>query len=269
MKYYSTNNKNTHVTFREAVMKGLADDGGLFVPEYIPVLDPSFFLDLKNHSFAEIGLEIALKFIEDEIPQNDLYEIINGAVNFPAPLVKLDKSFSVLELFHGPTLAFKDFGARFMSRVMSYFIKDSRERMNILVATSGDTGSAVAHGFYGAEGINVFLLYPKNKVSEIQEKQLTTLDKNITALEIDGTFDDCQKMVKAAFVDKDLKSKMNLSSANSISIARLLPQIFYYFEAYKQLPDYDKEIFISAATGFSLLIFQAGSAKNADPFIIK
>jgi threonine synthase len=249
MKYYSTNNRNTHVTFREAVMKGLADDGGLFMPAYIPVSNPSFFLKIKNYSFAEIGFEIASRFIEDEIPQNDLYEIIKDAVNFPAPLVKLNESLTVLELFHGPTLAFKDFGARFMARVMSYFIKDSRERMNILVATSGDTGSAVAHGFYNAEGIKVFLLYPKNKVSEIQEKQLTTLDKNITALEIDGTFDDCQRMVKAAFVDKELRAKMNLSSANSISIARLLPQIFYYFEAYKQLPDIDKEIFISVPSG--------------------
>lgn len=230
-------------------MKGLADDGGLFMPAYIPVLDPSFCREIKNHSFSEIGLEIASGFIEDEIPQNDLYEIINDAVNFPAPLVKLNESLNILELFHGPTLAFKDFGARFMARVMSYFIKDSRERINILVATSGDTGSAVAHGFYNAEGIKVFLLYPKNKVSEIQEKQLTTLDKNIIALEIDGTFDDCQRMVKAAFVDKELKSKMHLSSANSISIARLLPQIFYYFEAYKQLPNLDKEIFISVPSG--------------------
>ena len=155
----------------------------------------------------------------------------------------------MLELFHGPTFAFKDFGARFMAKVMSHFIKDSQEQMNILVATSGDTGSAVANGFYGAETINVFLLYPKNKVSEIQEKQLTTLDKNIFALEIDGTFDDCQQMVKAAFVDVELKLKMKLSSANSINIARLLPQVFYYFEAYKQLPAFDREIYISVPSG--------------------
>lgn len=249
MKYHSTNNKNKLVTFREAVMKGLADDGGLFMPEYIPVLDPSFFQNIKKYSFAEIGFEIASRFIENEISQNNLINIVNNTIDFPAPLVKLNDSLNVLELFHGPTLAFKDFGARFMARVMSHFIKDTREQMDILVATSGDTGSAVAHGFYGAEGINVFLFYPKNKVSEIQEKQLTTLDKNITALEIDGTFDDCQRMVKAAFVDKELKSKMNLSSANSISIARLIPQIFYYVEAYKQFPDFDKEIFISVPSG--------------------
>ena len=249
MKFYSTNNKSTRVTFHDAVMTGLADDGGLYMPEYIPVLDPSFFLDIKKYSLAEIGFEIASKFIEDEISQNDLQDIINDAINFPAPLIKLNYSLSVLELFHGPTLAFKDFGARFIARVMSHFIKDSRKQMNILVATSGDTGSAVAHGFYGAEGISVFLLYPKNKVSEIQEKQLTTLDKNITALEIDGNFDDCQRMVKAAFVDKELKPKINLSSANSISIARLIPQIFYYFEAYKQLPDFDRDVFISIPSG--------------------
>lgn len=230
-------------------MKGLADDGGLFMPEQIPVLDSSFFKKLKNYSFTEIGFEIASKFIEEEISRSDLHEIINDAINFPAPLIKLNDFLDVLELFHGPTLAFKDFGARFMARVMSHFISNSNKQMNILVATSGDTGSAVAHGFYGAEGINVFLLYPKNKVSEIQEKQLTTLDKNITALEIDGTFDDCQRMVKAAFVDSELKSEMNLSSANSISIARLLPQIFYYVEAYKQLPDFDRDVFISVPSG--------------------
>ncbi len=249
MKYYSTNNKTNHVTFREAVMKGLADDGGLFMPEKIPVLEALLFQNIKNFSFSDIGFEIASKFIQDEISKNELYDIIIDAIDFPAPLVKFNDSLGVLELFHGPTFAFKDFGARFMAKVMSHFIKDSPERMNILVATSGDTGSAVANGFYGAEGINVFLLYPKNKVSEIQEKQLTTLDKNIFALEIDGTFDDCQQMVKATFVDVELKSKMNLSSANSINIARLLPQVFYYFEAYKQLLAFDREIYISVPSG--------------------
>jgi threonine synthase len=249
MKFYSTNNKNNLVSFRAAVMKGLADDGGLFMPEHIPVFSPSFFSELKKYSFAEIGFEIASRFIQNEIPSNDLRNIINEAINFPAPLVKLDDSLHILELFHGPTLAFKDFGARVMARVMSYFIKDFNREMNILVATSGDTGSAVANGFYEAEGIKVFLLYPKNKVSPLQEKQLTTLGKNIVALEINGTFDDCQRMVKNAFVDDDLKSKMNLSSANSISIARLLPQIFYYFEAYKQLEDFNKDVFISVPSG--------------------
>ena len=250
MKFYSTNNHSSIVSFRDAVIKGLAEDGGLYMPQHIPILTSSFFKDLRKCSFTEIGFEIASKFIEaNEIPSNDLKKIIDKAIDFPAPLVKLNDSLNVLELFHGPTLAFKDFGARFMARVMSYFIKNSNQEMNILVATSGDTGSAVANGFYGAEGIKVFLLYPKNKVSPLQEKQLTTLDKNITALEIDGTFDDCQQMVKAAFVDGELKSKMNLSSANSINIARLIPQIFYYFEAYKQLPGFDKEVYISVPSG--------------------
>lgn len=249
MQFYSTNNKNKFVLFREAVLKGLSDDGGLFMPEHIPVFPPSFFRELKKYSFTEIGFEIASKFIQNEIPSNDLRKIVNEAINFPAPLVKLDDSLHIIELFHGPTLAFKDFGARFMAKVMSYFIKDFNQEMNILVATSGDTGSAVANGFFEAEGIKVFLLYPKNKVSPLQEKQLTTLGKNIVALEINGTFDDCQRMVKKAFVDDKLKSKMNLSSANSISIARLLPQIFYYFEAYKQLADFNKEVFISVPSG--------------------
>lgn len=249
MNYYSTNNKSLKFSFRDAVMQGLAQDSGLFMPEIIPSLSLSFFKNLNKFSFQEIGFEIASKFIENEISNNDLTEIVHKTINFPAPLVSLSKSINVLELFHGPTLAFKDFGARFMAAVMSHFMKDADDKMNILVATSGDTGSAVANGFYDVEGINVFLLYPKNKVSEIQEKQLTTLDKNITALEIDGTFDDCQSLVKAAFVDKDIKSKMKLSSANSISIARLLPQIFYYFEGYKQLQNSNKDTVISVPSG--------------------
>lgn len=249
MKYYSTNKNSGRVSFRDAVMKGLADDGGLFMPEYIPSLDPGFLYGIKAKSFHDISFEIVCRFTGGEISGNDLREIIENALCFPAPLIQLDPSINILELFHGPTLAFKDFGARFMARIMSHFIKDSGVRMNILVATSGDTGSAVANGFYDADGIKVYLLYPKNKVSEIQEKQLTTLGKNITALEIDGTFDDCQRLVKDAFMDEELKSKMNLSSANSISIARLLPQIFYYFEAYKQLPDSDKEIYIAVPSG--------------------
>jgi threonine synthase len=250
MKFYSANDRTKRVSFRNAVIKCLADDGGLYMPEQIPAFNSSFLSELKKYSFAEIGFTIASKFIEEnEITSVDLKKIIYESINFPALLVPLDNSLSVLELFHGPTLAFKDFGARFMAKVMSYFIKDSNQEMNILVATSGDTGSAVAHGFYGVEGINVLLLYPKNKVSPLQEKQLTTLNKNITAFEVEGTFDDCQRIVKAAFVDDELKSKMNLSSANSISIARLLPQIFYYFEAFKQLPDFDKDVFISVPSG--------------------
>ena len=232
MKFYSTNNKNKFVSFKEAVLNGLADDGGLFMPEFIPQFDKNFINDLKNLSFQEIAFEIAHKFIKDEIESTELKKIINKTLNFPAPLVNLNDNLAILELFHGPTLAFKDFGARFMAEVISHF---NNEKFNILVATSGDTGSAVAGGFFGKENINVFLLYPSGKVSEIQEKQLTTWGGNITALEIEGTFDDCQRLVKEAFVDKELNSQKKFSSANSISIARLLPQIFYYFEAYKQL----------------------------------
>jgi len=249
MKYYSTNNKKLNVSFQEAVMKGLSPDGGLFMPEFIPQLEDSFINSLSKYSIREIGLEVAKQFIGDEIPINVLKNVIDDAINFDAPLVKLDDKISILELFHGPTLAFKDFGARFMARTMGYFLRDSEEELNILVATSGDTGSAVASGFYGVEGINVYLLYPSGKVSEIQEKQLTTFDKNITAIEIEGTFDDCQKLVKTAFLDDEINSKMKLSSANSINIARLIPQSFYYFNAYKQITEKNKEIIFSIPSG--------------------
>jgi len=249
MKYYSTNNKNYKVSFQEAVTKGLSPDGGLFMPEYIPQLENSFLRNLDKYSIQEIGFEVAKLFVEDEIPTADLKNIIDDAINFDAPLVSLDENISILELFHGPTLAFKDFGARFMARTMSYFLRNSNVEVNILVATSGDTGSAVASGFYGIEGIKVFLLYPSGKVSDIQEKQLTTFDKNITALEIDGTFDDCQKLVKTAFVDDELNAKIKLSSANSINIARLIPQSFYYFNAYKLIKDKQKKILFSIPSG--------------------
>ena len=230
-------------------MKGLSPDGGLFMPAFIPQLGDSFINSLSNFSIQEIGVEVAKQFATDEIPSIDLIKIVNDAINFDAPLVELDDNISILELFHGPTLAFKDFGARFMARTMSYFLRNSDEEINILVATSGDTGSAVASGFYGVEGINVFLLYPSGKVSSIQEKQLTTFDKNITALEIDGTFDDCQKLVKAAFVDDEINTKMKLSSANSINIARLIPQSFYYFNAYKQIKNKSRDIYFSIPSG--------------------
>jgi len=237
MKYYSTNNKNLIVNFETAVMQGLSEDGGLFMPAEFPQMEKDFIDSLEKYSFQEIAFRIAKKFIEDEIPESSLHDIISNSITFPAPLVSIGKNLYVLELFHGPTLAFKDFGARFMAKTMGYFVAKRNTNLNILVATSGDTGSAVAHGFYDTPGINVFILYPKGKVSLIQEKQLTTLDKNITALEIDGTFDDCQRLVKTAFVDKELNKKLNLTSANSINIARLLPQAFYYFEAYKQILD--------------------------------
>lgn len=249
MKYYSTNRNSLSVTFEEALMKGLSPDGGLYMPESIPALEKSFLENLENLSFQEIAFEIAKRFIEDEIAEDDLKEIINEAINFPTPLIRLDENISILELFHGPTLAFKDFGARFMAKAMGHFISRHNRTVNILVATSGDTGSAVANGFYDTPGINVFILYPKGKVSYIQEKQLTTLDKNITALEIDGTFDDCQRLVKSAFVDTELNKKMNLSSANSINFARLLPQTFYYFEAFKQIENKSGEIYFCVPSG--------------------
>ncbi len=249
MKYYSTNNKNLKVSFREAVMKGLSPDGGLFMPEEIPHLDVAFFNNIENYTIQEIGFEVAKLFVDGEISDGDLKAIVNDAIYFDAPLVQLDDKLSILELFNGPTLAFKDFGARFMARTMSHFLQDSDEVVNILVATSGDTGSAVASGFYGVEGINVYLLYPSGKVSDIQEMQLTTFDKNITSLEIEGTFDDCQKLVKTAFVDEEINSKMRLSSANSINIARLIPQSFYFFNAYKQLKDKSNDIIFSVPSG--------------------
>ena len=249
MKYYSTRDKKNIVSFRTAVMDGLAKDGGLFMPLSIPALHQSMIAEIEKYSFHEIGYEVSKKFIGGEIPNQKLLTIIESAFNFPAPLVELSNQLSVLELFHGPTLAFKDFGARFMAKTMEYFAKDLDKELNILVATSGDTGSAVAHGFYGVEGINVFILYPKGKVSLIQEQQLTTLDKNITALEINGTFDDCQRLVKDAFVDDELKAKLNLSSANSINIARLIPQTFYFINAYRQIKDRTKRIIVSVPSG--------------------
>lgn len=249
MKYFSTRDKNSFVSCRDAVMHGLAADGGLFLPEEIPSFPKPFLENLRSLSFQEIGYQTAKLFVGDEINESKLHEIIERSIDFPAPLVDLNDQLHVLELFHGPTLAFKDFGAQFMARTMEHFVRDDNRELVILVATSGDTGSAVAHGFYGVEGIKVFLLYPSGKVSAIQEQQLTTLDKNIVALEIHGTFDDCQHLVKSAFTDSDLKAKLNLSSANSINIARLIPQTFYYINALKQLKASDKEIIVSVPSG--------------------
>lgn len=249
MKYYSTKNKSQLVSFRTAVMDGLAKDGGLFMPEEIPQLASSVIADLGNMTLPEIGFEVARHFAGHEITHANLSSLLYEALNFQAPLIDLSEKVKVLELFHGPTLAFKDFGARFMAKMMEHFVQGSGRELNILVATSGDTGSAVASGFYGVGGINVFILYPKGKVSLIQEKQLTTLDKNITALEIEGTFDDCQRLVKNAFVDDDLSARLNLSSANSINIARLIPQIFYYLHAYGSIKDKSKRIVVSVPSG--------------------
>lgn len=234
MKYYSTNKTVEPVSFEEAIFQGLPADNGLFMPETIEKLPKTFFEQLPQLSIQEIGLAVAQTFIDKEIPTTDLLQLVTKAINFDAPLNQLEKNIYSLELFHGPTLAFKDFGARFMAQIMGYFLNKIGKNIQILVATSGDTGSAVAQGFLNVPGITVTILYPKGKVSPIQEMQLTTLGGNIRALEIDGTFDDCQKLVKMAFLNKDINDKITLSSANSINIARLIPQSFYYFYAYKQ-----------------------------------
>lgn len=249
MKLYSTNNRNNFVNLSEAVLKGLPADNGLFMPKNLEPLSDHFIKNISFYSFPEIAFQVAKQIIGEAIPKSDLKTIIDHAINFPAPLVQLDEQTHVLELFHGPSLAFKDFGARFMAQTMSYFDQENKEELIILVATSGDTGGAVAAGFYKTPGIKVIILYPSGKVSDLQEKQLTTLGHNITALEVDGTFDDCQALVKKAFLDDDLNKKLRLSSANSINIARLIPQSFYYFEAYKQLQAKDKKVVFSIPSG--------------------
>ncbi|HXA01571.1 MAG TPA: threonine synthase [Cytophagaceae bacterium] len=249
MKLYSTNNREVEVSLKEAVFKGLPDDNGLFMPVSIPRLDDSFFKNIDKLSFQEIAYEVSKALIGDDIPAAELKKIIADVLTFDAPVVKVHDNIYVLELFHGPSLAFKDFGARFMARLMAYFLETEKKEINILVATSGDTGSAVAQGFLDMPGIKVTILYPSGKVSDIQEKQLTTLGKNITALEVDGTFDDCQRLVKEAFLDKELNKKINLSSANSINISRLIPQTFYYFYAYAQLKKIGKPLVFSVPSG--------------------
>src|SRR5690606_28638794 len=235
MKLYSTNNKDLRVSFQEAVFNSLPQDKGLYMPERIPQLDPLFIKNIQQYSLQEIAFTVANALIGDDIPEADLKAIIADAINFDAPVKFLDKDTAVLELFHGPSYAFKDFGARFMSRVMGYFSKQDDKLLDVLVATSGDTGGAVALGFLGVAGTRVTILYPKGKVSKVQEEQLTTNGQNIRALEVDGTFDDCQTLVKQAFNDPELNSELRLTSANSINIARLIPQTFYYFWAYAQL----------------------------------
>ena len=236
MKYYSTNRKAADATLEEAVVKGLASDRGLFMPREIKPLPQEFYEHIEELSFQEIAYRVADAFFGEDIPADTLKQIVYDTLSFDVPLVKVTDNIYSLELFHGPTLAFKDVGARFMARLLGYFIrKEGKKEVNVLVATSGDTGSAVANGFLGVEGIHVYVLYPKGKVSEIQEKQFTTLGRNITALEVDGTFDDCQALVKTAFMDRELNEHLQLTSANSINVARFLPQAFYYFYAYAQL----------------------------------
>lgn len=249
MQLYSTKNRANKVSLKEAVLKGLPEDNGLFMPDHIPQLPAAFFDRLPGFSFPEIAFTVARSLLQGAIPDADLHGIVNRAINFPAPLIRLDDNQYVLELFHGPSLAFKDFGARFMAELMSYFNREEKEELVILVATSGDTGGAVAAGFYQTPGIQVVILYPSGKVSALQEKQLTTLGHNVSALEIQGTFDDCQALVKQAFLDAELTRQVRLSSANSINIARLIPQSFYYFEAFKQLPPDGRPIVFSVPSG--------------------
>lgn len=236
MKYYSTNGKAPAVSLSEAVIKGLAPDKGLYMPERINPLPQEFFDNIENLSLQEIAFEVAKAFFGEDIPDADLKQIVYDTLQFDIPLVSVSSHIFSLELYHGPTAAFKDVGARFMARLLSYFVKKqgTDKEVHVLVATSGDTGSAVANGFLGVSGIKVCVLYPKDKVSEIQEKQFTTLGQNITALEVDGVFDDCQRLVKEAFMDEELNEKYFLTSANSINVARFLPQAFYYFYAYAQ-----------------------------------
>ena len=236
MKYYSTNKQASDATLEEAVVRGLAGDKGLYMPREIKPLPASFYDEIENLSFQEIAYRVADAFFGEDVPADVLKQIVYDTLSFDAPVVKVKDNIYSLELFHGPTLAFKDVGGRFMARLLGYFIrKEGKKQVNVLVATSGDTGSAVANGFLGVEGIRVYVLYPKGKVSEIQEKQFTTLGQNITAIEVDGTFDDCQALVKNAFMDEELKAHMQLTSANSINVARFLPQAFYYFYAYAQM----------------------------------
>ena len=236
MIYYSTNGKAPRADLRKAVVKGLAEDKGLYMPERIPRLSAAFFKDIAEHSFVENATQVAKAFFGEDVPDEVLEQIVAETLTFDCPIKEVEPGIWSLELFHGPTLAFKDVGARFMARLLRYFTKGQGE-LNVLVATSGDTGSAVANGFLGVEGIRVYVLYPKGKVSPIQECQFTTLGKNITALEIDGSFDDCQALVKNAFMDEELNAAMQLTSANSINVARFLPQMFYYFQAFAQLKE--------------------------------
>ena len=237
MKYYSTNRKASEVSLKEAVIKGLAPDKGLYMPEYLPELPKAFFDNIANMSLQEMSSVVAEALFGDDIEPETLKRIVYDTLSFDIPIHHVAKNRYTLELYHGPTLAFKDVGARFMARMLGYFnAKDEDKRpVNVLVATSGDTGSAVANGFLGVEGVHVYVLYPKGKVSDIQESQFTTLGRNITALEVEGTFDDCQALVKSAFMDDELNAHMKLTSANSINVARFLPQMFYYFYAYAQL----------------------------------
>ncbi len=264
MFFYSTNKLSEIVSFQEAIFKGLPQDNGLYMPMVIPNISSEFWDNIQDYSLNEIAFQITKSLLSDELPEIVMKKIIDDALNFEVPIRKINESIFCLELFHGPSMAFKDFGARFMAAVMSYYLEKTKKKINILVATSGDTGGAVAQGFYKKSNITVTILYPKGNVSEIQEKQLTTLGENIKAIEIDGTFDDCQAIVKKAFLDEDLKNRLNLASANSINIARLIPQAFYYAYAYAKLKKFGKEIVFSVPSGnfgnlcAGLLVYKMG-----------
>jgi threonine synthase len=248
MHYFSTNTQSPVTDFKEATIRGQAPDRGLYFPERIPQLSASLLSNIKEYPKEQIAFEVIKPYVGNVIPEQDLFQIVKETVDFEFPLVRVTNDIYSLELFHGPTLAFKDVGARFMSRCLGYFSKERREKIVVLVATSGDTGGAVANGFYDVEGVDVVILYPSGKVSNVQEKQLTTLGKNIHALEVNGTFDDCQHMVKQAFADRDLTTRVFLTSANSINVARWLPQQFYYFFAMQQWES-DQSPVISVPSG--------------------
>ena len=249
MKFYSLNHKSPSVRFKEAVIRGIAPDRGLYYPEALKTLDPSFFSDIEQLSNNEIAFECIRQFVKEDIPDDRLQEIVEDVLQFDFPIVPITDQIGTLELFHGPTMAFKDVGARFMARCLGFFSSTEDREITVLVATSGDTGGAVADGFLGVDGVKVVILYPSGKVSEIQEKQLTTQGNNITALEVRGTFDDCQDMVKTAFLDADITKYRKLTSANSINVARWLPQQFYYFIAYKQLKAKFGDLVFSVPSG--------------------
>ncbi len=249
MKFYSLTKNAPEVSFKDAVLKGIAPDKGLYFPERITPLPDSFFKEIEKLSNHEIAFQAIWDFVKDDIPETKLKAILQEVLDFEFPLVQIEKNVAVLELFHGPTMAFKDVGARFMAKCLEFFLEKTTREITVLVATSGDTGGAVANGFLGVKGVKVVILYPSGKVSDIQERQLTTLGQNITALEVDGTFDDCQKMVKTAFLDDELLQKKTLTSANSINVARWLPQLFYFLFAYKQAKSQEKELVFSVPSG--------------------
>ncbi len=249
MRYRSTSGKAPLTSLRGAVLRGLAPDGGLYMPAEIARHSPQELEEFRGLPFTEVCFRVVRPFAGTELPEDVLWQIVSESINFPVKLVSLSPGLHVLELFHGPTLAFKDFGARFMARLLGYFVRDEQKQLTVLVATSGDTGSAVAHGFLGVPGIRVVILYPSKRISEAQEKQFTTLGENITALEVAGSFDDCQRLVKQAFSDEELNKRAFLTSANSINIGRLLPQMFYHVAAYRQLPVASVPLIVSVPSG--------------------